>query len=653
MAMDFFESQELAKRHTGRLVILFILAVLGTVAGTYLVVALTVGKGNFGNPALIAATVLGVLAVIGVGTAAKFAQMSGGGRAVAVAMGGRQVAPSSTETDERRILNIVEEMAIASGVPVPPVYVIEDDSINAFAAGISPQRAVIGLTRGCIRQLTRDELQGVVAHEFSHIFHLDTRLNMRLVAWLGGIFAISLIGRFLMRSGLNTRHVRSSSDKGSGIAAIMLVGLGLFLVGIIGYFFGRLIQAAVCRQREYLADASAVQYTRNAEGIAGALEKIGRMGSALSAPAATEFSHFFLAEGVPSLLATHPPLAERIRRIRGVVLRPEQGGSAAALPTAPALPPLQSSRGGAGQRASELPIARPRLPTPVDLPTAFAAAANAIPPVDARIAQSALQEARSEIGRLSPAQMQFAASLMLEMPPAMTEASRNPFAARAVVCALLLATDPRERARQLDAIALTDPKLRAAVEGLLPALADMRSAQRLPLLEMCAAALTLLSPAQYAQFRTTLSQLIAVDGQVDRVEWTVRVVLRRVVEGRGAAGSQRPRDATLEDMARVVSVLAWTGARSAADVEDAWECARLDAAWLPAKPMPAAACTLDALDDALRAMEGNAIKAKRTLVNACVACVGADAVTTVEEAELLRAICDSIGVPMPPVRPVQ
>ena len=228
-----------------------------------------------------------------------------------------------TDLDERKILNVVEEMAIASGTPVPPVYLMEnEEGINAFAAGFTPGDAVIGVTRGCIRTLTRDELQGVIAHEFSHILNGDMRLNIRLIGVLYGILLISMTGWLIFRStayntGFNTR--RDDDDRRGG-NPWPLVGLALYILGYVGVLFGNLIKAAVSRQREFLADASAVQFTRNPDGIAGALKKIGALseGSKIQAPEAQETSHLFFGEATGHIfgfMATHPPLAERIRRI--------------------------------------------------------------------------------------------------------------------------------------------------------------------------------------------------------------------------------------------------------------------------------------------------------------------------------------------------
>ena len=610
--MDFFESQERAKRNTSWLVALFIMGVIATVVSVHVVLALTVSRGNVFDPSMFALSVGSVLAVVGVGTAVKFAQMSHGGAAVAQAMGGTQVDPASRDPDERRVLNVVEEMAIASGVRVPPIYLMEDQTINAFAAGNSEQDSVIGVTRGCIHALSRDELQGVMAHEFSHIFHRDTRLNMRLVAWLGGIFAVSMVGRILIRSQM---YSRPSRDKNNSAAVGLGIGVALFIIGIVGYFFGRIIQSAVSRQREFLADASAVQYTRNPDGIAGALEKIARgAGSQLSAPAAAEFSHFFFANGIASLFSTHPPIEDRIARIRGAKM--VAAGVTAVVATAGVIRPL---------------------------PTTRASSVAALQGVSA----AAIHGARRTMGSLNPHDIGMAHSLIAGLPKSVVDAAQNPFSARAVICSLLLTRDQRERQAQLAGIAATDPALASATDALQQ-IATITPRQRLPVIELCAASLIQLSPAQYQQFRAVLAQLIATDSQVDRLEWTVRVILRSAIEGPIAAKDPTAR-ATVADVALVVSVLAWSGASDEAGVARAWRAARGSESLLPAAQTAAHLCTLDALDGSLQRLSNAKLGIKRNLVDACVACVAADGQTTVEEAELLRAVCASIGAPMPPI----
>ncbi|HXI03315.1 MAG TPA: M48 family metallopeptidase, partial [Candidatus Saccharimonadales bacterium] len=276
--MDFFEQEESARKRSRLLVVLFILAVAGIILTVYLAstifwFAYLAGKLHadtfrMWDPRLMAAVAFGTGTIIGLGSLYRISTLRrGGGEAVAGFLGGRLLDRSTRNADERRLLNVVEEMALASGIPVPAVFVLEKErSINAFAAGYSRDHAVIGVTRGCMELLSRDELQGVIGHEFSHILNGDMLLNIRLMGLVHGILVIALIGYMLLRGG------RSSRKGGS---QIVLIGAILYVVGYLGVIFGKIIRAAVSRQREFLADASAVQFTRNPEGIAGALKKIG------------------------------------------------------------------------------------------------------------------------------------------------------------------------------------------------------------------------------------------------------------------------------------------------------------------------------------------------------------------------------------------
>lgn len=325
MATNFFQQQDLARRNTKILISLFILAVLSLVVLTNLLVMLSVAFFQ-GQQAMmlpwqqISIISLVVIAVVGLAIVAKWQQLKLGGRTIAQALGGERINADNQDPLKRRLLNVVEEMALAANVPVPPVYLLPERGINAFAAGYSPADAVIGVTQGCIEQLNRDELQGVVAHEFSHILNGDMRMNIRLIAILNGILFLGHIGYYLLRAGRGSRIGYASRKRNDGAGAIMLVGLGLVVIGYLGSLFGNLIKAAVSRQREYLADASAVQFSRNPRGIAGALKRIGgyKPGSRILHGNADEVSHLFFGEAISrwaAIFATHPPLDKRIRRI--------------------------------------------------------------------------------------------------------------------------------------------------------------------------------------------------------------------------------------------------------------------------------------------------------------------------------------------------
>src|SRR5262245_8913551 len=327
MASDFFERQSAARRNTKWLMWAFGLSVVALAVSTFIVTSIAVEASgpsvrSFGSQGhqfpwqVPFGSTAAMLALVGGGTLFKVAQLSGGGTVVAERLGGRRIYPNSLDPTERRLLNVVEEMALASGVPVPPVFLLhEEKGINAFAAGFSPSDAVVGVTRGCAEQLTRDQLQGVIAHEFSHILNGDMRLNLRLIGVVAGILVMGLVGREMLRIASFSGGGRSKKDNSS--AVLLVIGLVFMVLGFLGLFFGSLIKAAVSRQREFLADASAVQFTRNAEGIAGALKRIGSavFGSQVDNPRAAEASHMYFAEGLSSIFATHPPLTERIRCI--------------------------------------------------------------------------------------------------------------------------------------------------------------------------------------------------------------------------------------------------------------------------------------------------------------------------------------------------
>jgi Zn-dependent protease with chaperone function len=326
--VNFFEHQDKARKQSRWLMVMFILAVLSIVVAIDIIVLLATGVINWDpetprmaaadlvktNLPLLGGTALASVAVIGLASLFKTASLRSGGGQVARQLGGTLVESDTRDRNRRRLRNVVEEIALASGVPVPEIYVLEQESgINAFAAGFTPSDAAVAVTRGALEKLKRNELQGVIAHEFSHILNGDMRINIRLMGALFGILMLAMIGRrVLLHSHLSGR---SSRDK-SG-AVVLMIAFGLMAVGYVGLFFGRWIKAAVSRQREYLADASAVQFTRDPDSIGGALKKIAVYSDASYLNAdSEEVSHMLFGDGRKmSLFSTHPPLLERISRV--------------------------------------------------------------------------------------------------------------------------------------------------------------------------------------------------------------------------------------------------------------------------------------------------------------------------------------------------
>ncbi|MBM0743167.1 M48 family metallopeptidase [Phormidium sp. CLA17] len=331
--MNFFEHQDRAHQNTRRLGWLYLLSLVGIIGAIYLALWLIcrlILKANISllSPGMLLSVAVPTLLLIGSGTLFKLIRLRQGGAAVAEELGGRLVEPERATVQEQQLLNIVAEMAIASGIPAPQVFVLDQEtSINAFAAGNSPQKAAIGVTRGCLEALNRDELQGVIGHEFSHILNGDMRLNMKLIGLLHGILLIHILGRFVVRyspdiSFSSDSKSKKESDSGSSFFAVIVFGIALIAIGGLGYFFGRILQSAVSRQREFLADASAVQFTRNPDGLASALQKIESHANhaRVSAPQAAAMSHLFFGEANTSWLeaawfSTHPPTRQRLQRL--------------------------------------------------------------------------------------------------------------------------------------------------------------------------------------------------------------------------------------------------------------------------------------------------------------------------------------------------
>ncbi len=352
---DFFERQDRARRATGRLVFGFSLGVAGTALAIYAVVrfvCLYAGipkltadffpnwdaagtTPELWDPLLLFLVAAGTLIIVGGASFCKTLELADStGADVAKQLGGREISPASDAADERRLVNVVQEMSLASGVPVPRIFVLENElGINAFAAGTRKNRAAIAVSRGALDKLSRDELQAVVGHEYSHILNGDMRLNIRLTGWIFGLVIISILGEIFLRSAAWQSGGRRSS-KGNPAAIFIVLGLGLLVIGFVSRIFAQLVQAAISRNRERLADASATQFTRNPEALANALSRIGgdALGSKINSPRAGEFAHFFFANGVNALFATHPPLEERIRALNprwdGKFLPPLSRGNA-------------------------------------------------------------------------------------------------------------------------------------------------------------------------------------------------------------------------------------------------------------------------------------------------------------------------------------
>ncbi|MCG8909992.1 M48 family metallopeptidase [Pseudomonas sp. DP-17] len=633
--MNFFEHQDRARRQTGRLVLLLSVAVVCLVTITSF--ALGWLWRHLGEPALhltsratlpdpelylsVAAVIVGVVVL---GALYKQVQLSAGGKVVAESLGGRLLNLSASNADERRLLNVVEEMALASGSPVPPVYVLEDGSINAFAAGLTPRDAVIGITRGAIEQLERNELQGVIAHEFSHIHHGDMLLNTRLTALLHGMLLLGLIGGMLLRgwsetsSGVRISSRSSSNDKNGGGSVVLLVigaGLVLYVLGYVGTFFGQLIKASVSRQREYLADASAVQFTRDPSTIAGALKKIGSnpLGALLSAPRAAEYSHLYFGDGVgSSWFDTHPPLKDRIRRV---------------------------DPGWDGR----YPKFEPRLDVALMNQEAWTAAVTGQP-----YQPSAVDVAVASVGAPTVAHLQEARSTLRRLDERLQRAAHDSEGAQALVYGLLLDSEPGQRARQLEAIKQRlNLSLALQLDLLEESLLRLDPGQRLPLLDLAMPALKQLDTKAFLALRENMALLIKLDGKVKLLEWTLlRIIERNLRPGSGKIGNVALAELS-EACATLLAFLARVGETSDLQTEQAFADAWSGLPFAP-RSLPAAASLRD-LEAALKQLEQLRPLQRPQLLKALARCIEHDGHITAGEAELMRAVADILDCPMPPL----
>ena len=670
--MDFFEHQEIARRSTRRLVVLFAIAVVAiviavNVAATALYFGFIAPSGAARAGITLPAgfyffNTLVVLALIGGGTAYKMSSLSAGGAAVANLVDAREVDMTTSDLLDRRLVNVVEEMAIASGVAVPRVYVMDNETaINAFAAGHSINDAVITVTRGTLTRLSRDELQGVIAHEFSHVLNGDMRLNLRLIGVLHGLLIVALAGRLLLELGGRSRS-GSSSRGGNALAVLFFAGMVLWILGYIGVFFGRLIKAAVSRQREFLADASAVQFTRNPDGIGGALRKIGGLsemtglGTRIEHPQAEALSHLFLGAARPTfvrgLFATHPSLEERVQRI--------YGRKQAFLPAPENAVAL--SMGGL-QPAPE--AQRPRSPIEF-VPTgelhrtvvgaATPSSTTAFSPVAGLVAAAAAgaaapAEVTATIGTVTPpGQRDFALDeAQRATVETLRRAANDAVHAQLITYALLAEKDSELRAQQCELIAEAYGSEAADITDRYHHLIHrLPPGARQPLLDVAMPALRKI-PDQSKQRVLKLAHLLVVaDGRVSVREFLLFTILKRRIgpdAGRAVPVRYRAVSELAPDAALVLSLIATV--RLPDRPEHAFNAGAL---LLPGSNVQFAgdAIKLDDVSAALERLNQLAPLAKPQLIKAATAAAFVDSETNWRAASTLRMICAALDAPLPP-----
>jgi Zn-dependent protease with chaperone function len=652
--MDFFEAQDRARRVTGKLIILYLIAVVLIIISVYLVALILFG--NIGvmqpgaplteyiwQPGLLLTVSTIILIIIVLGSLYRISQLRGGGSAVAEMLGGRKVEPSTRNPKERQLVNVVEEMSIASGVPVPDIYILDnEENINAFAAGYGTNDAAVGITRGALEQLNRDEIQGVIAHEFSHIFNGDMRLNIRLIGILNGILILHIAGMILMRSTMYSGMARRGGGRGQGggnaAIAIILFGLALVIIGYIGMVFGRMIQAAISRQREYLADAAAVQYTRNPEGLAGALRKIGQKkhGGKINDGHSMELSHLFFASSFHSaldyLFATHPPLEKRIKAIdpaydkehekikKKIDRRLEKDRVARA---------ESAARAGAGATGGGFP------------------GGEILPGFRPEVLLAA-------IGTIEGEQLNQAGKLLQSIPQMLRQAAHEPLDAEALIYGLLLSGQDRDTDDKIPEWLWgdLDEKMMDRLVKLLPELQKARREWFLPLAELSLPTLRKMSRQQYQDFRKSIKKLAHADLHISLFEFALeKMIIRQLDTHFSDRKKPEIRHHHLKTLSTEMSVLLSALAHASdSETKNAFEAGRQSVEKvLPdnVQLLPENECGIDQLDKALDELAASANPVKKYVLTAAIYTVASNEQISHDEAELLRAIGEALDTPIP------
>jgi len=634
--MDFFEHQHRARRKTGMLVVYFVLAVVMIIVSLNIVILLFL-SGATSSPTIFSDWLqqpywvwisVGVLIAIGIGTISTIVKLRGGGRVVAEMVGARRIAASSQDTDERRLINVVEEMSIASGTPMPALYVLEEPAINAFVAGYRPTEAVLVVTRGTLQHLTRDELQGVIGHEYSHIFNGDMRINIRLMGILSGILIISQFGRILMYSN------RRSRGKGAGQAAML--GLALFIIGYVGIFFGSLIKAAVSRQRELLADAASVQFTRNPDGIAGALWKIKlhSEGSLLTNSHSDDVSHFCFGEAVKfrlsSLMATHPPLEQRIKAIN-----PRFIGSAYAA--------SRETDKVSGNDTGKISVS--------SMPEgAKGFAGNTDVPIS-----TSTTNIVDSVGIITRSQHDYAANLHSMIPVIVHDALHTQEGACHIVYTLLLLSlDKPDQSIVANILRKEEgEQIREPLQALYRSIAAFGRHHRLTLLNLSFPALKEMDADKRRDFLRRIEAIIKSDGKVNLFEFVVYSLLKEHLSG------QAEQDIPIKyfnyaevqaELQVLISLMIQSGSSPTNDKAALYQ--RVISTFMFDKQTEwhQENIKVETIDQALQKLASLSPLLKKSVLEACVDCVLHDGKVSPTEAELLQLVAEMLDCPMPPLQ---
>jgi Zn-dependent protease with chaperone function len=644
--MDFYSRQAQARSQTRWLVIGFIVAITLVVIALDLVLFTAFGFATPGStslapwqfierkPGAALFCTLVVLAVIGLSSLFKAAQLRGGGGVVAHSLGGVRVGRDTSDIKRKRLHNVVEEMAIASGVPMPEIYVLENETgINAFAAGHTPANAAIAVTQGALDNLSRDELQGIIGHEFSHVLNGDMRLNLQLMGWLFGLFVVALVGRTLLRYAPRGRR---------GAGWLIAAAAAVMVLGYVGMFFARLLQAAVSRQRERLADASSVQFTRNPDGLKGALLKVAGLseGSKIVHADAEQAAHMLFAPGASRLLRTHPTLAERIKELDphfDVKRLPEAAASSLKL-----IPAFDASELAGASVFRAVDSSGAAQPVDTVQPNAIGAAVR-------------LPAVAAQVGQVETLHIKQAQQLRLALPESLREFVESSGRARALVLALLVSRDAAVREKQFALLAKsTSASELAVVRDTLPAAESLEPMLRLPALLQIFPALRRLPIAERRSLAKLADNLIRADARVDVFEFCLAhllaTLIRDELEARAPHGNLSLADGDA-DIQVLFATLATFGSPDARKARMSYEAGMQVVMPMHRPPYLAIEDWPRRLSDSLKRLEKLQPFAKKAVIEGLVKTIAHDEVLSIEEAELLRTVCAALHCPLPPLLP--
>lgn len=672
--MDFFAHQDRARKLTRWLVFYYVLAVLLVLIALNLIFigvfetivipayvdedAIQQGR-DVALLAQVIAWVTGIatLVIVG-GTGVRLSQVSSmtGGQ-VAESFGGRQILPGTTNFQEKQLLNIIEEMSIAAGIAVPQVFVLEgEESLNAFAAGWSENEAAVAVTQGSLNYLNRDELQGLIAHEFSHILNGDMKLDMRLVGVVFGLELIFLIGWFIFRIILNGSSLRVSNDDdnkkgGGGIIVILLIALAVAVIGLIGKTAADIIRAAISRQKEYLADASAVQFTRNPEGIGYTLIKIGVLNNdiPLQSANAAACGHFFFTSIFKSnfwthLWDSHPPLDKRIQRIlpgyNGEI--PQRVREEISNP-----PGLRvDNQSSAEETNPKSASARRRFVRGLALGTLTGG--EQIPPEAAFVKQGVSSESPKPASLLQSAGIK-ARSALTEQQYALIDSNlRDIYGVQTIFYALLLDSSEEIRKIQIRLLQQNAPdNLIRETLRRVELVSQLPPEEKIVTAELGIPAIKLMSVNQYNVFKKNIAALTEADKKIDLFEFSLRMMIIGRLDSYFNVNKPYKIISQFNEIANefaaALGYIAWQGAENSEEAIQAYAAA-INAVNLNIPIPEQKACSLSSFAAALKKLQHANSTIKNQLITALSCCVNYDGKITPREKELIFSIKASLNI---------